>query len=576
MSSSRHSSERGRWPGRLFAGALIGAGAIGVTAMAASAQASPPGGHPNAFFAFGTLTVVGSPHDDSIIISRDAAGNILVNGGAIPVKGGTSTVANTASVSVVGLGGHDTISLDQANGALPRANLIGGSGNDTMTGGAGGDLLIGQTGNDTLLGAGGFDRLFGGSDHDVLAGGDADDQAFGEAGDDRMIWNPGDDTDLNEGGAGIDTTEVIGGGGAEVFTTTANGARVRFDRLDPAPFAIDIGTTENLVLNANGGNDSHSATGPLAALISITVDGGAGDDSILGSNGIDRLSGGADNDFVDGQQANDIADLGAGDDTFQWDPGDGSDTIEGREGLDTMLFNGSGGDERFDASANGERLRFFRNLGTITMDTDDVERVDLNALGGADEFTVNDLTGTDVTEINTDLAGVLGAAAGDGVADNVIVVGTTGDDVAIGSGQGGDFQLAGLATAVNVRNADPGTDRVTVNAGDGDDVVDAFNVAAGAALLVLDGGLGNDVLIGGAGDDTIDGGDGDDVLVGSDGFDTLNGGAGDDTLIDGEVVTDGAVAGEEFLDEHARVAGDDTVLDVNGMSYTVPEADLVE
>ena len=70
---------------------------------------------------------------------------------------------------------------------------------------------------------------------------------FGEGGDDRMIWNPGDDTDLNEGGDGTDTVEVNGGNGAEVFTVTANGTRVRFDRLDPAPFSIDIGTTENLV-----------------------------------------------------------------------------------------------------------------------------------------------------------------------------------------------------------------------------------------------------------------------------------------------------------------------------------------
>ena len=59
---------------------------------------------------------------------------------------------------------------------------------------------------------------------------------FGEAGNDRMIWNPGDDTDLIEGGDGTDTAEVNGGNGAEVFTATANGTRVRFDRIDPAPF----------------------------------------------------------------------------------------------------------------------------------------------------------------------------------------------------------------------------------------------------------------------------------------------------------------------------------------------------
>ena len=79
--------------------------------------------------------------------------------------------------------------------------------------------------------------MFGGSDNDALTGGDADDRAFGEAGDDRMIWNPGDDTDLNEGGADVDTIEVNGGNGTEQFTTTANGARVRFDRVNPAPFA---------------------------------------------------------------------------------------------------------------------------------------------------------------------------------------------------------------------------------------------------------------------------------------------------------------------------------------------------
>src|SRR5262249_56618235 len=126
----------------------------------------------------------------------------------------------------------------------------------------------------------------------VLTGGDGDDQVFGEAGNDRMIWNPGDDTDLNEGGAGTDTVEVNGGNGAEAFTVTANGTRVRFDRLSPGPFSIDIGTSENLVLNMNGGDDSFSATGNLATLIHITVDGGAGNDTILGGNGADTLLGG--------------------------------------------------------------------------------------------------------------------------------------------------------------------------------------------------------------------------------------------------------------------------------------------
>src|SRR4029079_7391201 len=141
--------------------------------------------------------------------------------------------------------------------------------------------------------------------------------------------------DLNGGGLGTQTVEVNGGNGAEQFTTTANGTRVRFDRVTPAPFSLDIGTSEKLVLNANGGDDHFSAAGNLAPLIAITVDGGAQNDTLLGSNGGDILLGRAGADVVDGNQGNDTALLGAGADVFQWDPGDGSDVVEGQDGADT-------------------------------------------------------------------------------------------------------------------------------------------------------------------------------------------------------------------------------------------------
>src|SRR4051812_15317836 len=224
----------------------------------------------------GVLSALGDNLNNTITFSRNPAGNILVNGGAVSVKGGTPTVANTSRIQSFGLGGNDAIALDEANGALPAAQLFGGAGNDTLTGGSGGDQLFGQDDNDTLLGKGGADFLFGGAGEDVLTGGDADDQVFGDSGNDRMIWNPGDDTDVFEGGADIDIAEVNGGNGAETFTTTANGTRVRFDRVTPAPFSLDIGTTENLVVNMNGGDDSFMAGNGLASLISITVDGGTG------------------------------------------------------------------------------------------------------------------------------------------------------------------------------------------------------------------------------------------------------------------------------------------------------------
>src|SRR4029077_9422690 len=191
-----------------------------------------------------------------------------------------ATVANTAQIQIFGQGGNDTITLDEANGALPAALLFGGACNDLLTSGAS------------------WDQLFGGAGNDTLTGGDGNDQVFGEAGNDRMIWNPGDDSDLFEGGDGVDTAEGNGGNGSETFTITANGTRVRFDRTNPAPFTIDIGTTENLVVNANGGDDVITAGNGLANLIKLTIDGGAGNDTITGGDGNDTLLGGDGNDVI--------------------------------------------------------------------------------------------------------------------------------------------------------------------------------------------------------------------------------------------------------------------------------------
>jgi len=131
--------------------------------MAVTSSFSPPAG---------LLSTLGDALDNNVTISRNAAGKLLVNGGAVAITGGTPTVANTSLIQVFGQGGNDTITLNEANGALPRANLFGGAGNDTMTGGSGADMLFGQSGNDTLFGKGGNDFLFGGSENDVLTGGD--------------------------------------------------------------------------------------------------------------------------------------------------------------------------------------------------------------------------------------------------------------------------------------------------------------------------------------------------------------------------------------------------------------------
>src|SRR3954467_7576570 len=206
-------------------------------------------------------------------------------------------------------------------------------------------------------------------------------------------------------------------------TEANDGIALRLAAGNPAVVQVDLGDNgsadfsfpraaiESISVKTHGGNDRvriDDTNGPFTTAIPTRIDGGPGDDTIAGGAGPETLDGGPGNDTIDDNGGKDVSDLGAGDDIFVWDPGDGSDTIEGNDGSDTMVFNGAAASETVDLSANGDRLRFFRNPANVTMDTHGVERVDFNALGGADVVTVNDLTGTDVKSVNLDLAGTLG------------------------------------------------------------------------------------------------------------------------------------------------------------------------
>jgi Ca2+-binding RTX toxin-like protein len=134
-----------------------------------------------------SLTVLGDALDDDLTIGRDAAGRILVNNGAVVTLGGTPTVANTALIQAFGQAGGDRLVLNEANGALPRAYLFGGTGDNTLVGGSGADQLFGQADNDRLEGKGGNDTLLGGDGDDVLIGGPGVDVPDGGLGNNILI-----------------------------------------------------------------------------------------------------------------------------------------------------------------------------------------------------------------------------------------------------------------------------------------------------------------------------------------------------------------------------------------------------
>jgi hypothetical protein len=126
-------------------------------------------------------------------------------------------------------------------------------------------------------------------------------------------------------------------------------------------------------------------------------------------------------------------------------------------------------------------VRLTRDIAGVALDLDAVETLDLRSLGGADTLTVHDLTGTDLTQVRTDLAGFDGTA--DGVGDEVIVHGTASDDAIHVADDGAAVVVEGLAATVRLSHADPAIDRLTVNGLDGTDSVTA--TPAAAALIQL-------------------------------------------------------------------------------------------
>ncbi len=258
-----------------------------------------------------------------------------------------------------------------------------------------------------------------------------------------------------------------------------------------ADFSFGRSSVRAISVRMGNGRDSvriDDSNGAFTDAIPTTIAGGNGGDSLNGGQGAETFRGGNGDDNVDGGKGNDSADLGHGDDSFVWDPGEGSDVIEGQSGSDTMVFNGAAVNEDVTLSANGGRLTFFRNPGNVTMETDGVETVDFNALGGTDNITVNDLTGTDVTRTNLDLAGSLGGNASDGALDSVVVNGTDGVDTISIDGNGSGADVTGLATAVSLKHADPSdtdpSDTLSVNTRAGADHVFPSGLAGVLDVLV--------------------------------------------------------------------------------------------
>jgi Ca2+-binding RTX toxin-like protein len=200
--------------------------------------------------------------------------------------------------------------------------------------------VIDGSDNADLIDAGAGDDQIAADDNPLFT----QDNVLGGSGNDTMTWNPGDDDDINEGGPDNDTV-VVNGGGKERFEVKphpdpSKQGRVLFEREQPdpsflAPFTIDIGTSENLLLNAGDGNDEIKGFRGLAGLIDSTFNGEDGNDRIKGTDGEDLLTGGKGFDVI--RSHDKAADQVEGDGGFDVAFVDKRDTVRGVE----IVFGGA-------------------------------------------------------------------------------------------------------------------------------------------------------------------------------------------------------------------------------------------
>jgi Ca2+-binding RTX toxin-like protein len=166
------------------------------------------------------------------------------------------------------------------------------------------------------------------------------------------------------------------------------------------------------------------------------------------------------------------------------------------------------------------------------------------------------VSGTDLTQVGLDLRGPNGG--GDSAADSITVNGTQSADVFGATGDAGGVNVFGLKAAVNIFFQEQTNDRLTLNGLGGDDVIDSNSLEADGIQHTMNGGLGDDVLIGSEGDDLINGGDGDDLALMGAGDDSFVWNPGDDNdVIEGQ-------AGFDTMQFNGANVGENINISANG------------
>ncbi|HWT95843.1 MAG TPA: calcium-binding protein, partial [Solirubrobacteraceae bacterium] len=351
-----------------------------------------------------TLRVTAGPFETNRITVGVTSGKYVVRD--------DGTVVSQLSTSGISALRVDLGDLDDTLTIAPEvtvgATLIDGPGNDTVTGGAKKDTFVGSPGDDTLLGGAGDDTFgdAGGTGADTIDGGAGWDVAdlSGRTADLHVAL----DDVRNDGQAGEDddiratVEQVDGGAGSDRLVGSDGPNTLRGNRGDDS-FDGRGGA------DTYAGGDGQDAADYRARSTRVVVsadgtanDGAPGENDNVGGD-VDDLYGGTGDDELIGNSWWSTVDGGAGDDTLR--AGGGDDTVVGGPGADTV--QGGDGSDRLSGNEGDDTLQ--GGSGDDTLD------------GGSGADALDGGAGTDVLDYRTrsgaitvDLAAGTAGEAGEG------------------------------------------------------------------------------------------------------------------------------------------------------------------
>ncbi len=459
--------------------------------------------------------IYGDDGNDTLDGGSGAPGDYLTGGVGNDTLNYSSRTVNITFNMASGVSG--TGESDTLNGDIE--NAIGGSGNDTFNG----------TGADnTFTGGDGTDSYTGGTGSDTVSFAPAVNPATatvaGSATDGSAANNtetmPADVENLTGGPIGDSLTgdatanALDGGDGADILT---GGPSIE-DPLMNGPNALDGGNGNDTlkatgyeVLVAESGEDTYQGIGQYGATVdysartgainasldgvnndgdiassehdslsgNLYVNGGSGDDTMIGNGSVNAFEGNGGNDTFDGGASLDNINGGDGNDTF--DGGAGSDYLNGGSGTDT--FSVASRSTNFTATLNGANSDNEGNFGFE------------NLTGGGGNDT---LTGDGNANV---------IAGGDG---NDTLQGLAGNDTLTG-GNGADTVSYSQATAGVTVSLATTSAQNTVGAGT-DTITSTENLSGSDYNDVLTGNTGNNTITGLLGVDTVSAGSGSDSI----------------------------------------------------------------